>query len=236
MKFLSKKEAFETVENQQSIPIDSSQQQFQFTRKWFRQRNQVTWSTFFPKKFSHRKPVNMIQIGVFEGADLIWLIQNVLGHPDSRVVAIDPWLESRKLSQDKMDDCYNRAQRNLHHWRKRIELIRAKSQDILPNLIENGISIGDKPIKKGQWNLIVVDGDHNAPAVYSDAMNSFELVKKHGWIVFDDYYNRTEKKHHVQEGINEFLVDHEDYLDLEWQHRYSLCLKKRRRRKRTINE
>jgi len=232
MKFLSKKEAFEPVENEIKIPIIKEGYNFEFTRRWFVQRNLSTWSTFFPRKFSHKKPVNMIQIGVFEGADLIWCVQNILGHPDSRVVAIDTWLKSRKLSQDIMDNCYVRAQRNLHIWRKRIKLIKGKSQDVLPDLIKNGISIGDKPIKKGEFDLIVVDGDHHAPAVYSDAMNSFELVKKHGWIVFDDYHNRVKKNHHVQEGIDEFLIDHEDYLDLEWQHKYSLCLKKRRRRKK----
>ncbi len=174
----------------------------------------------------------MIQIGVWEGADLIWCLQNILGHPDSRVVAIDPWLKDRKRDQSKIDVVYENALHNLHYWKKKIHIIKEKSQVALPELIEKGISIDGKPITKGGFDLIVIDGEHHAPAVYSDAMNSFELVRRKGWMVFDDYYNRIRKKHHVQEGVAEFLLDHEKDVDLEWQNRFSLCLKRRKRRRK----
>lgn len=230
MEIMTKSEAFSPIENQQNIPIDYQGYDFRFTRSWFKTRNQRTFSTFIPPKFKGNKPINMIQIGIFEGADLCWQFQNTLRHPDSRVVAIDPWEESRKINQQGMDDCYGRAIHNLHYWRKKIEVIRGKSQDVLPDLIRNGTSVNDKPILKGDWDLIIVDGDHHAPTVYDDAMYSFELVRKGGWLLFDDYYNKTRKKHHVQEGVSEFLIDHKNDVDLVWQHKYCICFKKRKRR------
>lgn len=232
MYFLTKDEAFAVRDDAVKIPIEKEGYDFRLNTNWFKRRNLVTWSTFFPKEFSSKKPVNMIQIGVWEGADLVWCLQNILGHPDSRVVAIDPWLEDRKRDQSKVDVIYEHALHNLHYWKKKIHIIKEKSQVALPELIEKGISIDGKPITKGDFDLIVIDGEHHAPAVYSDAMNSFELIRENGWMVFDDYHNRIRKKHHVQEGVTEFLFDHEQDVDLEWQNRFSLCLKKRMVRKK----
>ncbi len=227
MEFLSKTEAFIKIENEKNTPIDKSGYKFQFTRRWFSQRNQKTWSSFFTRKYSHKRSVNMIQIGVFESADLVWCFQNILGHAGSRVVAIDPWLESRKIDQQKMDSCCERAQHNLHIWRRKVEIVKGKSKKVLRDLINNGISIHGKPITKGNWDLIVIDGDHRAPAVYFDALYSFQLIKKNGWMVFDDFHNRVLKKNHVQKGIQQFLEDHENDVELVWQNRFCICLRKK---------
>ena len=123
MKFMTKKEAFISLENEQNIPIDVNQFKFKFTRKWFRNRNQKTWSTFLLPRYKRRnriKPWNVIQIGVFEGMDLIWCLQNFLHHPASRVLAIDPWLSTKK--EPDMESCYGRALHNLKPWKKQVHI------------------------------------------------------------------------------------------------------------------
>ena len=94
--------AFAKRRREKSIPIDHAGFDFQFTKKWFRNRNQGTYSTFFPGRFAN-KPTRMIQIGVFEGMDLVWSLQNILTNASSLVVAIDPWDATRKLSQEQID-------------------------------------------------------------------------------------------------------------------------------------
>ncbi len=228
MEFLSREEAFEPVEDEVKIEIDKSKYKFRFTRNFFSRRNLSTWSTFFPKKFNNKNPINMIQIGVFEGADLVWCLQNILGHYRSRIVAIDTWMESgSKMDQKCMVKAYDTVKLNLNPWRKQIEIIRGRSQDELKKLIKDGILVHDVPILKRQWDLIVIDGDHSAKSVYIDAIQSFKLIRKGGWMVFDDYHNRITKKHHVQEGVKKFVDDYEDFLKLEWCNRHCVCLSRK---------
>ncbi len=222
---MSKEEAFEKIDNLKFIKTNSSQHDFRFTRNWFRARNQSTWSTFFPRGFDGSKPVNMVQIGVFEGADLIWCLQNILTHKDSRVIAIDPWLKTNKLSQDVMNECYDNAVHNLSPWSNKVKIVRDSSHVILPNLRRPmdlyGINLG-----VGDYDLIVIDGDHVSGAVLKDAIDSLKLVKPDGWLVFDDYYNKYDKEDHVEEGVRLFLDVWGEQVELVWQHRFSLCFKK----------
>ena len=215
MKFLTKEQCFIPFENEKNIPIDKSKYAFKFSRRWFQQRNQHTFSTFLTKKFSNENPVKMIQIGVFEGTDLVWMFQNILGHPDSQAIAIDPWAASRKISQE--EKCCKRARYNLETWKNKIQVYREFSQKILPQLVEDG---------KIDYDLVIIDGDHNAPIVYNDAMLSYQLLRVGGWMVFDDYHNRVTKAHHVQEGVDEFLQDYGDDVKLVWQHKHCVCFEK----------
>lgn len=223
---MSNENPFEKLPEETSVGIDKSMHDFRFTRRWFRHRNQATWSTFFLKKFSNDRPMNMIQIGVFEGMDLVWCLQNILGHTNSRVLAIDPWIETTKLDADYMNDVHDRAVHNLMPWRKKHVIMRGFSQNILPNISYQGIEIRGQQVKTGQFDLIVIDGDHNADAVYMDAILSLRLIKPGGWMVFDDVRNRIPKKDHVQAGLDRFLGDHQDRVRTVWKHRYCDCVEK----------
>lgn len=216
MKILTKEEAFAPLSNEKSIPVDFSQHDFQFTRKWFRNRNQSTWSTFILPRFQKIRPVKMIQIGVFEGYDAVWCLQNILRHRKSRMVAIDPWLAETKLSQAQMDECYERAKHNLSPWKDKVEILRRMSQDVL-------CQVGPED---GTFDLIIIDGDHNSGPVLRDAINALRLLKVGGWMVFDDVRNRRPKKDHVIDGIRMFLEGHEKEVKFEWAHRFCDCYSK----------
>ena len=83
---VDRKKAFEAIKGEKNIPIKNPRpRKMHFTRSWFRSRNQVTFSTFLPQRFNGKRPVRMIQIGVFEGMDLAWQFQNTLVH---RVLAV----------------------------------------------------------------------------------------------------------------------------------------------------
>lgn len=220
---ISKELAFTPRKREKSIPIDHAGFDFEFTKRWFVRRNQKTFSTFLPGRFAN-KPTRMIQIGVFEGMDLIWSLQNILTNSSSLVVAIDPWDATRKLSQEKMNAVEDRARANLRPWRKKVTLIKGYSSDIMDHMI-NGehLSNCSQHIPPGRWDLIIVDGDHNADAVYNDAMRALQLVRVGGWIVFDDVRNRTRKKDHVAHGLRGWLLESDLHVKLAWYHRYMNC-------------
>ncbi len=64
-------------------------------------------------------------------------------------------------------------------------------------------------LKKYKFDLIYIDGDHRPDSVYIDAINSFELCKSNGFILFDDYdWNDTGV------GIDRFLNEYKDMYKL----------------------
>lgn len=220
--YFTKEEAWAERGDEQSIPVKRDYS-YKFTRRWFKNRNQITFSTFLARKFDGSNPVNLLQIGVFEGMDVVWQFQNTLRHPESRCLAVDPWLPNKKHN---MEEVYERAKHNLRPFRKQLHIERDKSQNLLPRLIEKPAVIGEKPIHAGEWDLIIIDGDHNAPVVYMDAANSYELLRIGGWMVFDDVRNKHEKRNHVADGIEDFLLDYDQQVELEWFHRHCNCYRK----------
>ena len=60
----------------------------------------------------------------------------------------------------------------------KIELIRDLSTKVLPQM---------KITHFERFDFIYIDGDHRPEGVYFDAVNTFELCKKDGYILFDDY-------------------------------------------------
>ena len=64
---------------------------FQYTRNWFCLRDLATFREYIMPQWKD-KPIKYLEIGVFEGMSMVWMLHNVLTHPDSRAVGVDPWL------------------------------------------------------------------------------------------------------------------------------------------------
>lgn len=205
---------------EQSIPIDKSVHEFKFTRNWFKNRNQCTFSTFFPLFFDGTKPVNLIQIGVFEGMDLVWQMQNTLRHPDSKAFAVDPWLATSKLDQQAMDEVHDRAIWNLRPYRSKVQVHRGLSQDVLSTAVKAGRLAG---IKNGKWDIAIIDGDHRSEAVIKDATLALQMVRPGGWLLFDDTRTQTPKRDEVEVGLLKFLKTWGDGLSIVFSHRFCDC-------------
>jgi SAM-dependent methyltransferase len=213
----SKQEAWTPRSDEIRIPLDLKDFKYKFTRKWFIYRNLTTWSSFLPSRFPADQPIKMIQIGVFEGMDLLWCFQNLLKHSQSHVFAVDPWAATTKLDQEYMDSVRDRAHHNLRKYRENITFCQNQSQVVLASFL---------PQMANKFDLIVIDGDHNAPAVLEDARLAYQLLKPGGWMLFDDYHNDHPKKNHVQDGVAQFLEEHGDGVSQEWYHRYCVCYSK----------
>ena len=155
------------------------------------------------------------------------MFQNLLKHPDSRLVGVDPWLSyehhRKGMDQEFADQCYENAQTNLNEWKSRVTLIRGMSQNVLPDGLIKG-SVG--PVLVGKFDLAIIDGDHKAAAVLTDAMNCFDLLKKGGWMLFDDVRTSIAKKGQVKEGLEEFLKSYDEQVKQVWSHRFCECYEK----------
>jgi len=189
---------------------------FQFTTRWFLNRNLPTFRELILPVWSG-KPMLYLEIGVYEGMSLTWMMQYVLTHPDSRAIGVDPWLMSVKMDEDYMEIVRKRAFHNLLPWQDKCKLIRGNSSEVLRKMLKRKGWLG---VKRNAIDLCIVDGDHHELLVLDDARLSFHLVKPGGWIVFDDVENDKKKGEHVKQGLETFLKEFGNSVKLLWKHRY----------------
>lgn len=206
--------------------------EFQFTRKWFANRNLNTFREHVLPEWSG-KPILYLEIGVFEGMSLTWMLQKVLTHPNARAVGIDPWLMTSKLNTDQMEAVMARAFHNTEPWREKCQLVRANSVEVLRRIL-----MRRKPfagIKRGTVDLCMIDGSHDQLGVLSDARQCFRLLKVGGCMLFDDVENSKPKVDHVREGLDMFLRE-QPAVELAWRDGFVECYRKRRSEVETSRE
>jgi len=147
----------------------------------------VNWSPtgVFDKFLAHlkgREGQRFLEIGVFEGQGTHFFFEKFLGKTGT-MVCIDPFIDYSKSTVAKLsgydhimnESVLGRFTSNLAPFMGRIELHKDLSKNVLPKL------------PAATFDLAFVDGDHSRDAVAIDARECFRLVKKGGYIVFDDY-------------------------------------------------
>jgi len=207
------------------MDIDCTQHDFQFTRNWFRNRNLPTFRKYIHPKWAG-KPLLYLELGVFEGMSLTWMMQHIVTHEESRAVGVDPWLMTRKLDEHLMDGVKQRARHNLTPWiypmdaghtNWKCRLIRGCSAEVLRKMRGRG---GFAGITKGSVDICMIDGNHHSLAVLDDCQQGLPLMKPGGWMLFDDVENDHTKSDHVKQGLGVFLEEVGDRVNFLWKHRY----------------
>jgi len=198
---------------------------FKFTKNWFLNRNYPTFRNFILPRWQD-VPATYLELGVFEAQSLCWMLRYVLTHPDSRAVGVDPWLMTSKLSEEDMLAVKNRAFYNTKEWQHsgKCQLVRAVSAEIFPRMRKR---MGYAGIKKNSVDICMIDGNHHDYAVFDDAKNVLTLMKKGGWMIFDDVDNRIKKDNHVLEGLTKFLEVYHDRVDRVFKHNFVECFEVR---------
>lgn len=157
-----------------------------------------------------------LEIGVFEGLTSNYIVDNLLS-TTGKLICLDPLTDdyfNNNLTQSEIEENvtnfahfkgqYSKFRNNTeeHLQSGKIELIRDLSINAFPSLISR---------YKNTFDFIYIDGDHRPDAIYLDGLNSFELCKKEGYILFDDYGWGNAKL-----GIDRFLND--------FKHKYRPCI------------
>ena len=61
-------------------------------------RTASNWTPFIPVE---SKPISYLEIGAFYGANLISVANTYAAHPDSKIAAIDPWIDYNEYPEYK---------------------------------------------------------------------------------------------------------------------------------------
>ena len=142
----------------------------------YHQPYESAWRHFFFERvrLDPQRPWTFVEVGSYEGSSAWWIMQNLLLCPESRLYCIDAWADGHGG-----DERYQLFQNNIGELagRDQIEVIRDWSQNALRQLLARGI----------QADFLYIDGGHDAPTVLRDLVTGFDLVKKSGIVICDDY-------------------------------------------------
>lgn len=123
------------------------------------------------------KPIRYAEIGTFYGANLISVAMTYAQHPDSMMVAIDPWIDYDDYPEykGKQLSIYETFCKNIEPYASKIDVRRGYSHEILPTLEDNS------------FDILYIDGNHEPEYVLEDAVLAFRKLKVGGILIFDDY-------------------------------------------------
>jgi len=111
-------------------------------------------------------PLNLLEIGVWEGRGACWLLDNLLTHPDSRYTGVDNWTAPPGIPAV--------ASRNLAFHRGKARILTGDSRLVVPEL-------------EGLFDVVVIDGLHTYSGCYADMANCWTKIRSGGMLVVDDY-------------------------------------------------
>jgi len=151
------------------LPFISSSPETQdvgFTQDWFSSKIPL-WQEQLAH-FDKKKNLHFLEIGSFEGRSALWLLENILKHPSSRLTCIDPWKTIEKV--------YTRFKNNIKKHEKKVKVIR----DTASNALRKYETV---PI----FDFIYVDGGHEGYTTMESMVLSFPLLKPGGLVIIDDY-------------------------------------------------
>lgn len=185
-----------------------------FSQNWFKELNGENNFNSLPNILDFNKAIKYLEIGVFEGNAHLHMYSQLFKNQESKSIAIDPF--GGGTGNSTHPDAEHLFRANLSEYLDKITIIKNISDNVLPNINEN------------DFDIIYIDGDHTGDAVYKDAKNCWNLLKKEGVMIFDDYLwhgfrhsnpkilaeNAIGEVHHPAVGINKFLKEHNNEYKL----------------------
>lgn len=131
-------------------------------------------------------PERILEIGCFEGNSTIWLIENAFkSRTEGHITCIDTWMGGEENDAAAMAKVEERFDHNVALARRnsivkvRVDKTKGPSHAMLLKLLAAG--------KAASYDLVYVDGSHQAPDVMADLVMGFMLCKTGGVIACDDY-------------------------------------------------
>lgn len=153
---------------------------YEFTNEWFK-RYAAVWT----QVLGRFPPSRILEIGSYEGRSACFMIETCAANRDIELHCVDTWAGGVEHDPDAMPLVEQRFDRNIARACARIghrvELHKHKalSSAALVRLLAEG--------GQQSFDLVYVDGSHQAPDVLADAVLAFMLLKVGGVVIFDDY-------------------------------------------------
>lgn len=164
-------------------------------RTWFEITAKANFERFLLPAAGH--PMAALQIGAFKGDASVWLLENVLTHPDSTLTDVDTWEGSpAESTHDGVDweDVERLYWERVAPYDDRCFTRKMPSADFFA-------------FDTMRYDFIYVDGSHEGLDVLKDGMNAWACLNPGGIIAFDDYTWGQDRPAHLRphEAIDALL-------------------------------
>lgn len=154
------------------------------------------------KKFKNKPNLLFLEIGCFEGRATLWLCQNILTHPSSKIAVIDTFKGSMEHKKEDVKNLLTDFKENLRDY---ISSDPKKSKVIIYQetsakaLREFGV--------ENQFDFVYIDSSLVAKDVLEDTILAWRLLKKGGMMVLNNYGWRVYKNPllRADPAINAFM-------------------------------
>lgn len=153
------------------------------------------------------KPITALQIGAYTGDASLWLMENILTHPDSVLYDVDTWEGSDEPIHKEFDweDVFSTYEKKLDIYLKdrRVHANRCTSDEYFKSNTK-------------VYDFIYIDGDHTAYGVIKDIVSAFEVLAVGGIMALDDYewQGGATVLDNPKPAINAFLSIYSDRIDV----------------------
>ena len=129
-------------------------------------------NAYYWKKFLKTLPENFkyLEIGSLEGNSALFIIRNF---KVKKVVCVDIW-EDEKFKEEQHKN-FNNYKKNINEFSNIVETFKGTSDNFFLNHEE-------------KYDVIYVDGSHEADQVYKDIKNSWDILNINGILICDDYF------------------------------------------------
>ena len=129
-------------------------------------------------------PAAILEIGCHEGRSTCWMLENLLAE-DGTITCVDPFAnEPLSAFRNDQPPAPNLIEQVFCH---NTGLVKKSDQTVrlMPTL--SLYALAKLITEQAQFDFVYVDGSHSADEVLADAVMAFGLLKKNGYMIFDDY-------------------------------------------------
>jgi glycosyltransferase involved in cell wall biosynthesis/predicted O-methyltransferase YrrM len=162
-----------------SATPDTGTGEYEFTSDWFSGSIPV-WEPLL----AGLKPARILEIGSFEGRSTCYLIETCSRTKHIQIYCVDTWEGGIEHDKNAMPEVERRFDHNVAIAKRRashgavVNKLKKKSVTALAEIL----SSNEPP-----FDLIYIDGSHEASDVLTDSIIGFQLLRVGGVMIFDDY-------------------------------------------------
>lgn len=132
-----------------------------------------------------RKDLRFLQLGVYEGDATVWLMENVLTDPSSKLYDVDTWDGGGgdEFADTNWHQVFGKYSLRTKHWRENGQLFVFKMTTF--NFLTDFATAEDAKMER--FDFVYVDADHSAVSTLENGVLGYKVLKPGGILCFDDY-------------------------------------------------
>ena len=159
--------------------------------------NAYYWDLIINKNF---KEFSYLEIGSWEGNSASYILKNF---KTKKVFCVDVWDKNNNSPKEDEINRFESFLFNLKEFKERFSFFKGTSDEFFKN-------------NEQLFDVIYIDGWHEAPQVYKDINNSWDSLNVNGIIICDDYFYGDIKDDLADNlpanAINKFILEKENKL------------------------